>query len=285
MASPRRALRQAIASGPIVVAPGAYDCVTARLIAKAGFPCVYMTGAGTSAVLGFPDYGLLTLNEMADNAGRIARAVALPVIADADTGYGSPLNVFRTVQEFEREGVAAFHLEDQVHPKRCGHMEGKEIVSPENFVSRIRAAVDARSDPDLVIIARTDAIAVEGYASAIDRANAAIEAGADVAFVEAPRTIEEVERVPLEVKGPCLINLVDGGKTPLIDFAHAERAGYRIAILPWALMRATTTACTQMLADIKRGGLPAAPPDYKIGDAIVEAGGSEWAERQRRLKE
>jgi 2-methylisocitrate lyase-like PEP mutase family enzyme len=205
------------------------------------------------------------------------------VIADADTGYGSALNVFRTVREFEREGVAGLHLEDQVHPKRCGHMDGKEIVSKQSFVSRIRAAVDARTDPELVIIARTDAIAVEGYASAIERADAAIEAGADVAFVEAPRTIEEIERVPREVKGPCLLNLVDGGKTPLIDFAHAERAGYRAAILPWVLMRATTTACSSSLAQIKRGSVPKPDPDYNIGASIVEAGGPEWAERQKRL--
>jgi 2-methylisocitrate lyase-like PEP mutase family enzyme len=285
MTSVRRALRQAIASGPIVVAPGAYDCVTARLIAKAGFPCVYMTGAGTSAALGFPDYGLLTLTEMAGHAGRIARAVSVPVIADADTGYGSALNVFRTVREFEREGVAALHLEDQVHPKRCGHMEGKEIVSQENFASRIRAAVDARTDSDLVIIARTDAIAVEGYESAIDRANAAIEAGADVAFVEAPRTLAEIERVPREVKGLCLLNLVDGGKTPLIDFAQAERVGYRIAILPWALMRVTVAASSDILAQIKRGALPDPGPNYSIGQAIVEIGGAEWADRQKRFRD
>jgi 2-methylisocitrate lyase-like PEP mutase family enzyme len=285
MISARRVLRDALASGPILVAPGAYDCVTARLVERAGFPCVYMTGAGTSAALGFPDYGLLTLTEMSSAAGRMARAVTIPVIADADTGYGSALNVFRTVREFEREGVTGLHLEDQVHPKRCGHMEGKEIVSKDRFVSRIRAAVDARIDSDLVIIARTDAIAVEGYGSAIERANAALEAGADVAFVEAPRTVEEVERVPREVKGPCLLNLVDGGKTPLIDFAHAERAGYRMALLPWALMRAATTACTQMLADIKRGSLPTPSPGYNIGSAIVEAGGPEWAERQQHLKE
>lgn len=283
MTQSRRDLRKAIASGPIVVAPGAYDCVTARLIAKAGFPCVYMTGAGTSAALGFPDYGLLTLTEMAATAGRIARSVSLPVIADADTGYGGALNVFRTVREFEREGVAGIHLEDQIHPKRCGHMEGKEIVSRDSFASRICAAVEARTDADLVIIARTDAIAVEGFASAIERANAAISAGADMAFVEAPRSLEELARIPRAVKGPCLLNLVDGGKTPLVEFAEAERLGYRLILIPWAMMRAATTAGASMLEEIKRGGLPKPPPGYKIGDAIVEAGGPEWAERQKRL--
>src|SRR6266545_837134 len=172
----------------MVVAPGAYDCITARLIERAGFEAVYMTGAGTAATLGYPDFGLVTMSEMVGNAGRIAAAVALPVIADADTGYGNELNVVRTVREYETAGVAGIHIEDQGFPKKCGHLDDKEIVPREDWLAKIRAAAAARRSADFLVIARTDARAVAGFDEAIARANGAITAGADMAFVEAPQT-------------------------------------------------------------------------------------------------
>src|SRR4051812_14473270 len=170
----------------MVVAPGAYDCITAKLVEQAGFTAVYMTGAGTAATLGYPDFGLVTMSEMVANAGRIATAVALPVIADADTGYGNELNVVRTVRAYEAAGVAGIHIEDQGFPKKCGHLDDKEIVPREDWLAKIRAAAQSRRDPDFLVIARTDSRAVAGLDEAITRANAALAAGADMAFVEAP---------------------------------------------------------------------------------------------------
>ena len=195
----------------IIVAPGAYDCITAKLIEQAGFAAVYMTGAGTAASLGYPDFGLVTMSEMVANAGRFAAAVEVPVVADADTGYGNELNVFRTVREFERCGVAGIHIEDQEFPKKCGHLEGKEIISREDYLAKIRAAIAARRDGNFVIIARTDARAVAGFEEAIARVNAALASGADMAFVEAPQTEDEIAAVPSLVNGPCLLNVVRGG--------------------------------------------------------------------------
>ena len=175
----------------MIVAPGAYDCITARTIAQAGFRRVYMTGAGTAATLGYPDYGLVTMSEMADNAGRIASSVDVPVIADADTGYGNELNTTRTIREYERRGVAGLHIEDQGFPKKCGHLDNKVIVPLDEYLAKIRAAAAARTNPDFMIIARTDSRAGLGLEEAIRRANAALEAGGDMAFVEAPQTMEE----------------------------------------------------------------------------------------------
>src|SRR6202023_1059584 len=219
--------RELLRRGGLTIAPGAYDCITARSIAQAGFGAVYMTGAGTAATLGYPDYGLLTMSEMADNAGRIAAAVKVPVIADADTGYGNELNVTRTVREYERRSVAGLHIEDQGFPKKCGHLDDKVIVSLDEYLAKIRAAAAARSDPDFLIIARTDARAVLGFEEAIRRANAALQAGADMAFVEAPQTLEEVAAVPRQVKGPCLLNVVWRGKTPDISMDDAQAMGYK----------------------------------------------------------
>ncbi|HTE82073.1 MAG TPA: isocitrate lyase/PEP mutase family protein, partial [Reyranella sp.] len=223
-------------SGKMIVAPGAIDCITGKLIDQAGFEAAYMTGAGTSATLGYPDYGLITMTEMVANASRIANSIAIPLISDADTGYGNELNMFRTVQEFERAGVAAIHVEDQVFPKRCGHLENKELVSREDYVAKIRAAAAAKRSPDFTVIARTDSRAVVGFDEAIIRANLALANGADAVFVEAPQTMEEVEQVPKLVKGPCLLNMVRGGKTPEVPLADAERMGYAISILPGLLL-------------------------------------------------
>src|SRR5271155_2069130 len=243
--------RELLRRDGMIVAPGAYDCITARMIARAGFDCVYMTGAGTAATLGYPDFGLVTMSEMVDNAGRIAVAVELPVIADADTGYGNELNTVRTVREYEAKGVAGIHIEDQGFPKKCGHLDDKEIVPREDWLAKIRAAVAARRAPDFAIVARTDARAVLGFDEAIARANAALAAGADMAFVEAPRTEEEVAAVPRLVNGPCLLNVVRGGKTPDIDLRQAETLGYKLAIVPGLLIKSVVGICDKMLSELK----------------------------------
>ena len=243
-------LRELLGRDGMVVAPGAYDCITARLIERAGFDAVYMTGAGTAATLGYPDFGLVTMTEMAANAGRIAAAVGLPVIADADTGYGNELNVVRTVRAYEAAGVAGFHLEDQVFPKKCGHLDDKEIVPRDDWLAKIRAAAAARRDPDFLVIARTDARAVAGLDEAVARGNAALDAGADMIFLEAPQTLDEVAAVPRLIRGPCLLNVVKGGKTPDIDLADAERMGYRLAILPGLLLKNILGIGETMLAEL-----------------------------------
>src|SRR5438132_13796243 len=246
--------RALLHQGGMVVAPGAYDCITAKLIEQAGFSAVYMTGAGTAATLGYPDFGLVTMSEMVANAGRIAAAVELPVIADADTGYGNELNVFRAVREFERSGVAGIHIEDQEFPKKCGHLEGKQIIPREDWLAKIRAAAAARRDGDFTIIARTDARAVAGFDEAVARANGALAAGADMAFVEAPQTREEVAAVPRLVDGHCLLNVVRGGKTPDLELREAEAMGYKLAIVPGLLIQSVVGICDRMLADLRSTG-------------------------------
>jgi 2-methylisocitrate lyase-like PEP mutase family enzyme len=272
-----RRLRELLRGGQLLVAPGAYDCITARTIAQAGFDAVYMTGAGTAATLGYPDYGLVTMSEMADNAGRIAAAVDVPVIADADTGYGNALNATRTVREYERRGVAGLHIEDQGFPKKCGHLDNKAIVPLDEFVDKIRAAVAARSDPEFFIIARTDARAVLGFDEAVHRANAALAAGADMAFVEAPQTLEEVAAVPRLVNGPCLFNAVWRGKTPDVPFAEVERMGYRLAIVPGMLMKAVIGVCDATLAELRRSGRhPVLTSGMSVREAFARMGADEW---------
>jgi 2-methylisocitrate lyase-like PEP mutase family enzyme len=252
MSHPATLLRQLLAAPGMVIAPGAYDAIGARLIEQAGFPAVYMTGAGTSAARGFPDFGLLDMGEMVGNAATMARSISVPLIADADTGYGNELNVTRTVREYEARGVAAIHIEDQVSPKRCGHLDGKEVIPRADFVSKIRAAVQARRTQDFVVIARTDARAMLSLDEAVWRANAALDAGADMAFVEAAQTIEEVAAVPRQVKGPCLLNVVPGGRTPIFDLRQAQEMGYRLAILPGLMLKAAIEAGDAALAELKR---------------------------------
>src|SRR5215468_417996 len=248
-------LRQMLKEPGIIVAPGAYDGFSARLIEAAEFRCVYMTGAGTAAShLGQPDLGLATLTEMANHAGHLASALSIPLIADADTGYGNALNVVRTIREYERAGVAGLHLEDQVAPKKCGHIAGKQVVPAGEFAQKIRAAADARTDPDLVIIARTDARAVTGLDDAIERANRYAEAGADVIFFEAPQTEDEIQRVAREVKAPLLANMVIGGKTPAIKVAELERLGFKIVIFPAVCMAAAVPAMEKSLVALKETG-------------------------------
>lgn len=263
-------------SGSLVVAPGAYDCITARAIERAGFPAVYMTGAGTAAAAGFPDYGLMTMPEMVENAGRIAAAVKAPVIADADTGFGNELNAVRALREFERRGVAAIHVEDQVFPKKCGHLSNKAVIPLEDYVSKIRALCSARTNQDFTIIARTDARAPLGFDEAIKRANAALEAGADIAFVEAPQSLEEVRAVPRLVKGPCLLNVVWNGRTPDLSFEEIEQAGYRVAILPGLLLGAVIDFFDRQLAATtrERRHVPAGNATPK--EFFARFGADEW---------
>ena len=271
------AFRTLLRDTDLVVAPGAYDGMGAKFIEQAGFQAVYMTGAGTAAALGYPDFGIATMSEMAANAGTLARSVSIPVIADADTGFGNELNVTRTVQEYEMRGVAGLHIEDQVTPKRCGHLDGKEVVSRDEYVAKIRAAVAARRDPDFYVIARTDAAAVLGLDEAIGRANEALAAGADMAFVEAARTLDDLAAIPKRVNGPCLLNIVRGGKTPDLDFATARGMGYRFAILPSLLMGAAQDAFDLALKAVRETDAPpSSAGSMSIAERFRRLGADEW---------
>jgi 2-methylisocitrate lyase-like PEP mutase family enzyme len=252
--TPRQELRRLISQSGCTMVPGAYDTLTARLVEAAGFAAVYLTGGGYSRASGYPDLGLLSLTENALFIGRTVEAVGIPVIADADTGYGNAINVIRTVREYEKTGVAGFHIEDQVSPKKCGHYEGKEVISRAEMVGKIKAAVDTRRDADLVIIARSDARAVEGLDAAIDRVNAYLEAGADVGFVEAPQTVEELRIAGRQVRGPALVNVFEGGKTPMLGAKELEEMGFRLGIYPSQTHRAAIRAAQRVLAAMKRDG-------------------------------
>jgi len=252
--TPRQKLRTLTTSQGYTMAPGAYDTLTARLVEQAGFEAVYLTGGGYSRSNGYPDLGLLTLSENVRFIGLAVEAVGIPVIADADTGYGNAINVIRTVREYEKTGVAGFHIEDQVSPKKCGHYEGKEVIGLGEMVGRIHAAVDTRRDQDLIIIARSDARAVEGLQASIDRVNAYLEAGADVGFVEAPQSIEELRIVSRQVKGPALVNVFEGGKTPMVPASELEAMGFRLGIYPSQTHRAAIRAAQRVLAALKRDG-------------------------------
>jgi 2-methylisocitrate lyase-like PEP mutase family enzyme len=259
---PTTRLRQLIAKGDVVVAPGVYDGLSTRLAARAGFPALYATGGGIARSMGYPDLGLLSPREIVDRLTNVVEhAGGVPVIADADTGYGNALNVRRAVREFERAGVAALHLEDQTFPKRCGHYDDKAVVPTADMVQKLRAAREALADPDLVLIARTDALAVEGLEAAIERAQAYHAAGADVIFVEAPTTEAEVETIARRVAAPKLINMFQGGKTPLVGLDRLHRLGYRIVIIPSDLQRAAIRAMEETLAAIARDGNSAAVAD------------------------
>ncbi len=248
-------LRQLIAGSDLVLAPGVADALNARLVAQAGFQAIYMTGSGTTAVrLGMPDVGLLTMTEMVDNAGRIAEAAGLPLIADADTGYGGPVNVARTVKSYERAGAAALHIEDQQWPKRCGHLAGKTLIPAADMAAKVRAAVDARADADFMIIARTDAIAVEGYEAAIERGRRYQEAGADMIFVEAPRDTDQLAAIPQSFSVPSLFNMSVSGKTPLLPAAEIQALGFSLAIYPNVALLAAMAAAQRALAELRDTG-------------------------------
>ena len=270
-------LRSLLSQKGMLVAPGCYDCIGARAIERAGFTAVYMTGAGTAATLGYPDFGIVTMSEMADNAGRIARSIGLPVIADADTGYGNELNMVRTVREYELRGVAGMHIEDQNFPKKCGHLDNKEVIPVDDYIAKIRAAASARTSPDFLIIARTDSRAMLGFEEAIKRGNAALAAGADMVFVEAPQTMEEVSSIPKLIKGPCLLNVVYRGKTPEVTMDEAEAMGFKLAIVPGMVGRAMLGAAEAALAEFKQTRKHPKPLlDLTPAEGFRRAGADEW---------
>lgn len=251
-------LRQMLAGKNIVVAPGAHDALTAKIIEQVGFGAVYMTGYGQAAShLGKPDVGLLTMTEMLSRAANIVEAVNVPVIADADTGFGNAVNVMRTVREYEKAGVAAIQLEDQVAPKKCGHMTGRQVVSKEEMVGKIKAAVDVRKDRDFMIIARTDARTVHGIGEALERAKAYEEAGADILFVESPESIEEMKQITSSFNVPVLANMVEGGRTPFLPAQELEALGYELVIFPTASTYLVTKAVSRLMTVLKQTGTTA----------------------------
>ena len=256
--NPRQQLRQLLAGPGYIITPGAYDTLTARLVQLAGFESVYLTGGGYSRANGYPDVGLLTMTEVVQWIARTVDTVEIPVIGDMDSGYGNAVNVVRSVREYEKTGVAAFHLEDQISPKKCGHYEGKQLVTKAEMVGKIKAAVDTRRDADMVIIARTDARAVEGLQAALDRMNAYLDAGADVGFVEAPQNAQELAAIPKAFGKPALANIFEGGKTPPLPQRELAAMGYRIGIYPSQTHRAAIAAAKKVLAVLKRDGDTAA---------------------------
>ncbi len=248
-------LHQLLNEPGLIIAPGAYDAWSARLVEMADFPAVYMTGYGVSAsVIGQPDIGLLTMTEMVNQARNMANAISIPLIADGDTGYGGVLNVIRTVREYEQAGIAAIQLEDQVYPKRCGHMEGKQLIAGDEMVAKIRAAVHARNSPEFTIIARTDARAVNGLDDALARAKAYAEAGADIIFFEAPESVEEMRSVARTLDKPLIANMVENGKTPFLTTEALLEIGYKIVIYPVSTLYTVTRAVARTLEMLKIDG-------------------------------
>ena len=269
--TPARALRARLEAPGILVLPGVADALVARLAASAGFEAVYATGAGVAnALLGVPDLGLTTATEAADQVARIADAVDVPVIADMDTGFGNAINARRSMQAFERAGAAGIQIEDQVFPKRCGHFDGKAVIPVGEMVGKLRAVLDARRDPSVVVIARTDAIATDGLDAALDRAAAYREAGADVLFIEAPTDRDALLALPGRVAAPLLANMVEGGRTPLLSAAELDRAGYRIALFANTALRVGAAAIRGAFDELRRSG-DAGP----LQDRMLS-----WADRQ-----
>ena len=248
-------LRQLLAQKGIIVCPGVYDCLSAKLAEKAGFQMVLITGAGVAAsILGYPDVGITTMTEVLTQTRNIVRSIDIPVFADCDTGYGNPLNVYRTIQEFEDAGVAGLFLEDQTSPKRCGHFEGKQLISQGEMIKKIEAALDARRDPDLVIMARTDARAVSGLDAAIERARAYVKAGADMIFIEAPQSVEELRKVGRSVDVPTMANLVEGGKTPIVSVRELEEMGFKFASFSGSAQKMAIRAMQELFDTLKNTG-------------------------------
>ena len=274
--------RQLLNEPGIITAPGAYDCLTAAIIERTGFPAVYMTGAGTSvARIGYPDLALATATEMLANAAYIAGAVEIPVIADADTGYGGTMNVRRTIREYERTGVAAVHIEDQQFPKRCGHLEDKRVVPIDEMVQKIRAAVDARTDDDFTIIVRTDALAVTGWDDTMRRCDAFTEAGADALFVEAIRSSEEAAEVVARTSVPLLYNFVETGKSPLLNVSELERLGFKMVIFPGSAFMSVAYTVGKVMEELKARGTTERLVDQMtpLTDAFELMGLTEMLER------
>lgn len=261
----RKQLKQLFQSGKLIVAPGAHDALTAKIVGKVGFDAVYMTGYGQSAShLGEPDAGLMTMSEMVMRANTFVEAAGVPVIADADTGFGNAINVIRTIREYEKAGVAVIQLEDQVMPKKCGHMTGRQVISKDEMVGKIKAAVDARVDPDFMIMARTDARTVHGIEEALERGVAYQEAGADIIFIESPESEEEMKKINEAISVYTLANMVEGGRTPLVPNDKLEAMGYNLVIYPTASTYITTKAMLDLMEGLKKDGTTATMIDKMI---------------------
>ena len=272
--SSRQTLKKLLQRNKLLVAPGCFDGLSARLVEEAGFEAAYLSGGAVARSMGIPDIGLVTMSEAIERAAQVVSAIKIPIIADADTGYGNAVNLVRTVREFERIGVAGIHIEDQITPKRCGHLDGKEVVSLPEIAQKIAAALATRTDPDFCIIARTDARAVNGMDDAIDRAKAFAKLGVDAIFVEAPQSEAELAEIPRRLPGvPLLVNVFKGGKTPMLPMDRLEKMGYRIAIYPSETQRAAIHAMRNALATLKRDGttesIDATLTTFKERDRVV----------------
>lgn len=283
--SVRKKLRELLSRNRLLLAPGAFDGLSARMVEEAGFEAVYLSGGSVAHSTGVPDLGLMTMSEVIERASQVVSAVQIPVIADADTGYGNALNVVRTVREFERTGVAAIHIEDQVTPKRCGHLEGKEVIPLSEMENKLRAALEARSDPHFAIIGRTDSRAIHGLDDAIKRGQAFARLGVDAVFIEAAESEAELETIARSIRDVTLmVNMFKGGKTPLLPASRLEQMGYRIAIFPSDTQRAAIYAMKETLAVLKRDGSTEAIDDrlttFQERDRLVGLG--EWEKLEER---
>jgi 2-methylisocitrate lyase-like PEP mutase family enzyme len=281
---PRQTLKQLLKRNKLLVAPGCFDGLSARLVEEAGFEAAYLSGGAVARGMGIPDIGLVTMSESIERAAQVVSAINIPIIADADTGYGNAVNLWRTVREFERAGVAAIHIEDQITPKRCGHLDGKEVIPLGEMLQKLQAAMAARSDADFCIIARTDARGVNGFDDAIERGRAFAKLGVDAIFVEAPQSEEELAEIPRRIPNiPLLVNVFKGGKTPMLPVERLESMGYRIAIYPSETQRAAIHAMRNALGTLKREGttesIDATLTTFKERDRVVDLDGWQKIEK------
>jgi 2-methylisocitrate lyase-like PEP mutase family enzyme len=282
--NPRQTLKALLRRNKLLVAPGCFDGLSARLVQEAGFEAAYLSGGAVARSMGIPDIGLVTMSESIDRAVQAVSAINIPIIADADTGYGNAVNLVRSVREFERAGVAAIHIEDQITPKRCGHLDGKEVISLSEMAKKLEAALATRTDPDFCIIARTDARGVNGFDDAVKRANAFARLGVDAIFFEAPQSEDELAEIPQRVPNiPLLVNVFKGGKTPMLPMERLEKMGYRIAIYPSETQRAAIHAMRTALSTLKREGttesIDASLTTFKDRDKVV--GLDDWNKIER----
>jgi 2-methylisocitrate lyase-like PEP mutase family enzyme len=281
----RQVLKQLFKRDRLLVAPGCFDGLSARLVEEAGFEAAYLSGGAVARSMGIPDIGLVTMSEVIERAAQVVSAIKIPVVADADTGYGNAVNLVRSVKEFERTGVAAIHIEDQITPKRCGHLDGKEVIPMAEMEKKLEAALASRSDPDFCIIARTDARGVHGLEDAIQRGRAFAKLGVDAVFVEAPQSEAELEEIPRALPNvPLLVNVFKGGKTPMLPMERLQQMGYRIAIYPSETQRAALHAMRQALGLLKREGTTEKMDDalttFKERDKVV--GLDEWQQLEKK---
>src|SRR5215471_8527780 len=283
--NPRPVLRELLKRNKLLVAPGCFDGLSARLVEEAGFEAAYLSGGAVARSMGVPDIGLVTMSEVIERAAQVVSAVRIPVIADADTGYDNAVNLVRTVREFQRTRAAAIHIEDQITPKRCGHLDGKEVIPLAEMEKKLEAALTCRTDPDFCIIARTDARGVYGFDDAIERGRAFAKLGVDAVFIEAPQSEAELEEIPRALPNiPLLVNVFKGGKTPMLPVERLQQMGYRIAIYPSETQRAGIHAMRRVLALLRRAGTTEAMDEtlttFKERDKIV--GLDDWQELERR---